>query len=415
MLSMTLPDETPIAPSEQPPTGEPAPRGPLRRPFSAAVLVAALAALGGAAVAHFAWPPASTTSADAPLFGLFPGGTNRAGVSTGTTAATASVASQIDPGLVDIDTITGSGAAAGTGMVVTANGEVITNNHVISGATQISAYDVGNGHTYSAHVVGYDRAADVAVIQLQAASGLSTVPLGDSSTVRVGASVVTVGNAGGIGGTPSAASGTVAALHRSITAGDNYVAGDVERLNGVIQISGQLEPGDSGGPLVIGGKVVGMDTAASSNFSFQSSNAGEGFAIPINEVLAISRQIVAGQGSSTIHIGQSALIGVYVSNTNKCIGDNGVVLGSGSGVPGALVCPVSGDTAGVVPGSPASATSLTGFDTITALAGKPVTSARSLLALMDTHHPGERVLLTWVDKSGHSHSATVRLAAGPAD
>jgi S1-C subfamily serine protease len=158
-----------------------------------------------------------------------------------------------------------------------------------------------------------------------------------------------------------------------------------------------------------------MDTAASTNFSFQSSSAGQGFAIPINEVLTISRQIAAGQSSSLIHIGATALIGVYVSNNNTCVNQSTGVRGGGSGAAGALVC-------GVVQGTPAASTSLASsgvstntYDTITGLAGRSVTSAASLLSLMDTHHPGDRVTVTWVDSSGGSHSATIALVSGPAD
>jgi S1-C subfamily serine protease len=405
----------------------------VRQPFVGALLVVVIAAFGGAAVAHFLWPSSTNSSASSPFFGFTPnagsgsngGGTSNlfpssgGGSSSGAAAlpaTDAAVTRKIDPGLVDIDTILGGqgGAAAGTGMVVTSNGEVITNNHVINGATSISAYDVGNGRTYTAHVVGYDRTQDVAVLQLQNASGLATVPLGDSSTVRVGAGVVTIGNAGGVGGTPSAASGSVDALHRAITAGDSYEAGNTERLKNVIQINGSLEPGDSGGPLVSDGKVVGMDTAASSSFSFQSSTAGEGFAIPIDEVVSISHQILSGQGTNIIHIGSTALIGVYISNTTQCTNESTGLSGGGSGAAGALVCGVVSNTPAATTGLASSGTN-NGYFTITALGGKAVTSAQSLLSLMDTHHPGDRVTVTWVDASGASHSASLTLAAGPAD
>ena len=145
-----------------------------------------IAAFGGAAIAHFLWPSSTNSSASSPFFGFTPnagsgsngGGTSNlfpssgGGSSSGAAAlpaTDAAVTRKIDPGLVDIDTILGGqgGAAAGTGMVVTSNGEVITNNHVINGATSISAYDVGNGRTYTARVVGYDRTQDVAVLQLR--------------------------------------------------------------------------------------------------------------------------------------------------------------------------------------------------------------------------------------------------------
>src|SRR5207302_6609421 len=103
-------------------------------------------------------------------------------------SVSSSITSNVDPGLVDINTVLGlqRGEAAGTGMVVTSGGEVITNNHVISGATKITATDVGNGKTYTARVVGYDYSRDIAVLQLEGASGLQTVSFGDAGTLKVG-------------------------------------------------------------------------------------------------------------------------------------------------------------------------------------------------------------------------------------
>ena len=156
-------------------------------------------------------------------------------------------------------------------MVLSSDGKVLTNNHVISGATSISVTDIGNGKTYSAKVVGYDRTHDVAVLQLQNASGLQTTPLGDSSKVSVGDSVVGVGNAGGVGGTPSAAAGTVTALNQTITASDDG-NGTSEQLSGLIQVNADIQPGDSGGSLVNSqGQVVGIDTAGSTATSYGST------------------------------------------------------------------------------------------------------------------------------------------------
>ena len=169
------------------------------------------------------------------------------------------------------------------GMVLTSKGEVLTNNHVIEGATSISVTDVGNGVTYGAKVVGYDRTSDVAVLQLEKASGLKTVSLGNSSGVRTGQPVVGIGNAGGTGGTPSYAGGRVTALNQSITASDQG-DGTSEQLTGLIETNADIQPGDSGGPLVnSGGKVVGMDTAASAGFSFQQGGSlTQGYSIPID-------------------------------------------------------------------------------------------------------------------------------------
>ena len=381
---MAASEETPFSPSDAPS------RGRRRRPLSAALLVVAFAALAGGALAHVIWPPTQ-----------IPAGNSRSappGTAAAQATSTASLAARVSPGLVDINTVTAQGAAAGTGMVVTSSGEVITNNHVIAGATRITATDVGNGKTYTARVLGYDRKHDVAVLMLSGAQGLTTVPLGDSTSVRVGAMVVAVGNAGGVGGTPSATPGSVAALDQAITAGD-AVDNTFERLTGLIHINGQLQPGDSGGPLVdSSGKVIGMDTAASSSFSLQSSS-GDGFAIPINKALAIAKNIVAGKGSKSIHIGASAgaLLGVYVERTT---------LAGGPASAGAAV-------GAVIDGTPAANAGLTFGDTITALNGQSVDSPAALTALMAKHRAGDRVQLTWLDQAGTSHTATLRLAAAP--
>jgi len=194
----------------------------------------------------------------------------------GTASATLSLAqveAKVDPGLVDVvSTIDyGEGEAAGTGIVLTSSGEVLTNNHVVEGATSIKVADIGNGKTYTAAVVGYDATSDVAVIKLQDASGLQTASLGNSGTVAVGESVVAIGNAGGVGGTPSAAPGTVTGLDQSITASDGST-GSAEQLANLVETDADVQPGDSGGPLVdTSGQVVAIDTAGSSTFQFQLS------------------------------------------------------------------------------------------------------------------------------------------------
>ncbi|HTZ09876.1 MAG TPA: trypsin-like peptidase domain-containing protein [Acidimicrobiales bacterium] len=314
--------------------------------------------------------------------------------STSLPADAATVAAKVDPGVVDITTRLGyeSGEAAGTGMVLTSSGYVLTNNHVVDGATSITVTDVGNGQTYSATVVGTDASADVAVIKLQGASGLRTVHLGNSSSLSVGQALTAIGNAGGVGGTPSVAGGSITALDQSITATDESDQ-STEQLSGLIQTDATLQPGDSGGPLVNAkGLVVGMDTAASTGFEFQSGQS-EGFSIPINEADAIAKQMMAGQSSGTIHIGPAALIGVDVEPPQ---------LGSG-----ALVVEVQ-------PGTPADDAGLVPGDTITSLGGQTVSSPTSLRSLMSRHHPGDKVQIGWVDESGASHTATITLVSGPA-
>jgi len=307
---------------------------------------------------------------------------------------TGTIAAKVEPGVVDITTRLGyqGGEAAGTGMVLDASGEVLTNNHVIDGATSISVTDVGNGETYNATIVGTDKTQDVAVLKLTGASGLRTVSTGDSSSLGVGASITAIGNAGGVGGTPSVATGHVTDLDQAITASD---ASDnsTEQLTGLIQTDAALKPGDSGGPLVNSqGVVMGIDTAASSGFQFQAGGT-EGFAIPINQALSLARQMMAGQGSGTIHIGEAALIGVIVESSTLSSGADIVTVETGTPAEGA----------GLVPG-----------DVINSLADQSVQSATSLTNLMQKHHPGQKVELGWIDTSGQQHSTTVQLAPGPA-
>jgi len=327
------------------------------------------------------------------------GGRYGAPANPGTIDATA-VAAKVDPAVVDINTILGyqNGRAAGTGVVLSSSGLVLTNNHVVAGATSISVTDVGDGQTYAASVVGYDRSEDIAVIQLRDASGLATASIGDSSKVRAGDGVVGIGNAGGTGGTPSVAPGTVTALNRSITASDE-ATGSSETLTGLIEVDANIVSGDSGGPLVnSSGQVIGIDTAASAGFQYQDSqgqSGGDGFAIPINQAMTIAKQIQAGNASATVHIGATAFLGVQTRG--------------GRGAQGIGGAPVSG----VVSGSPAESAGLARGDVIQSLNAKAVDSATTLTTLLDAQHPGDKVSVGWVDANGQSHTATVTLATGP--
>ena len=322
-----------------------------------------------------------------------PGGS---GTGNGTSDAQVSaIAAKVDPALVDINTTLGyqNAQAAGTGIVLSSDGVILTNNHVVSGATSISVYDVGNGKTYSGTVVGYDRGDDIAVVKLSGASGLTTASLGDSGTVKVGDSIVGIGNAGGTGGTPTAVGGTVSALDQSITAQDE-AGGSSEQLTGLIEVAANIQAGDSGGSLVnASGQVVGVDTAASASFRYQQSS-GDGYAIPINAAMTIARQIEAGQASSTVHIGATAFLGVGLSGS------------TGQAANGATVMQVQN-------GSPAASAGLAAGDTIQSLNGTAVDAPTTLSGLLDKYHPGDRVTIGWVDTSGQSHTASVTLASGP--
>src|SRR5581483_10780311 len=159
-------------------------------------------------------------------------------------------------GIVDVRTTLGyeQGAAAGTGIVLTSSGEVLTNNHVIRGATAVRVVIPGAGRSYKAKVIGYDVSDDVAVLQLSGASNLRTASLGSSSSLKVGQHVTATGNAGGTGRLTSA-TGT-------ITGRDEQNGS--EQLTGLIETNAALQPGDSGGPLLDSSShVIGMNTAAS--------------------------------------------------------------------------------------------------------------------------------------------------------
>jgi S1-C subfamily serine protease len=320
----------------------------------------------------------------------------------------------VDPGLVDINTDLSyqNEEAAGTGMVLTSNGEVLTNNHVIDGATSISVTDVGNGKTYNAKVVGYDRTSDVAVIQLVDASGLQTVTT-DTDGASVGESVVGIGNAGGTGGTPSTAGGSVVAVNQSITASDDS-GGNSESLTGLIETNADIQPGDSGGSLVnADGQVIGMDTAASTG---SDDGTNQGYSIPIATALGLARQFEAGKASSTVHIGATGFLGVSIEDSSAGGGDNGFggfgdSSGDGSGDSGSAT--TGADVEGTLSGSPSANAGLAQGDVITAINGKTVTSPDDLLNDLGAYHPGDSVTLTWTDTSGQTHSASVTLASGP--
>ncbi len=320
-----------------------------------------------------------------------------------------SIAAGVDPALVDINVTLGqSGEAAATGVVLNSTGLVLTNNHVVDGATSIKATDIGNGRTYTATVLGYDRSKDIALIQLQGASGLTAAHLGDSSKVTTSQPVVAIGNAGGTGGTPSAAGGAVTALGQQITASDES-SGSAEQLSGLIETNADIQPGDSGGPLVnTAGQVLGIDTAGGSSDYSTSSVTTAGFAVPINDAMSVVSQIQNNDSSGTVHVGATAFLGVEIESSDQS-GFGGAFGGqSGSGASGATL-------AGVLSGSPAAQAGLAAGDTIVSVDGQTVDSPTTLGTLIGVDHkPGDRVQIGWTDQSGAQHTSTVQLTSGPA-
>lgn len=307
-----------------------------------------------------------------------------AAIAAGLALATAGPA-PIGTGAVVIDTNLGyqDGRAAGTGMVLTSSGVVLTNNHVIRDATAIRVVVPATGRSFTAKVVGYDASDDVAVLQAGGASNLQTIPLGDSATLTAGQSVKALGNAGGTGSLRSA-SGAVTGVDRAITVGDDQ--GGSESLTGMIETNAAVVPGDSGGPLMnASGQVVGMDTAG--------SGGNDAYAIPINKATSIAAQIMRGDASAAIHVGETAFLGVEVEENSY--GGSGAVITS------------------VVPGGPAAAAGLTPGDLITSVGGQAVSSPDELTTIIMGQQAGAPVSATYLDQDGAAQSANLALASGP--
>ena len=386
------------SPAHQPPDRK---RGMLA---TALVLSLAVTALLGALVGHAVW---STTTSSAGVQNTalpFHYGSSNPSSSGGSTtpsssggsASAAAIASKVDPGLVDVNTTLSyeQVQGAGTGMVLTSNGVVLTNNHVVEGETSISVTDIGNGKTYGATVVGYDRSLDVAVLQLTDASGLSTVTLA-SSGVSAGESVVAIGNAGGKGGTPSYAAGTITATNQSITASDE-ATGASEQLTGLIETDHehrgrrlrrstrqQFRTGSRNGHSCSSG--IPVPVAGQSGLR-DSREQGRDDGPPAPGRLFFEH---AARRSDSISRGVRR---VCARQWNRDVGctDSHRRLGRPCG------------DAGLVVG-----------DTITSLDGSSVSSPESLTTVMLSQKPGNTVQVAYIDSSGQQHTVSVQLGNGP--
>jgi len=306
--------------------------------------------------------------------------------------------SQVVPGLVDINTtLSYQGAVgAGTGILLSPDGEVLTNNHVIEGATEITAVSLANSRTYPVDVIGFDRASDIALVRLRGATGLPTAILGTSSTLAVGDPIAAIGNSNGSSAPPSYAPGTVTEIGASVRASDES-GGGARELYDLIRVAAEIRPGDSGGPLVNGaGQVVGVNVAATLTYRMGGVTGGEGFAIPIDRALGIANQIRSGVISDSIHLGDTAFIGVGIADSSPM----------SRGPAGAVVRQV-------LPGTPAGQIGLFSGDVITAVDGIPINSAEDLSNVMDQRRPGDIIMLTWIDRAGIPRNAPLVLAKGP--
>ncbi|MES1248330.1 MAG: trypsin-like peptidase domain-containing protein [Actinomycetota bacterium] len=276
--------------------------------------------------------------------------------------------------------------AAGTGIVLTSNGEVVTNNHVIRGATTINVVVPSTHKTYTASVVGYDIGDDVALLKLNNASKLATATIGNSAKVAYGQFARAVGNAHG-GGKLVITTGKITGVGKSITVQNDD--GTTAQLTGLVQTSAKLVPGDSGGPLLNAkGQVIAIDAAGSPNYQFEAS---DGYAIPINKAIALTKQMQAGKASALVHIGKTAFLGVSVAQNQA----------------GQLAI------ASLVPGGAAEAAGLEQGDVITAVDGAAIATLVDLRNALFAHHPGDTITVGYVDGFGNQAQATITLADGP--
>ena len=323
--------------------------------------------------------------------------------------------------------------AEGTGFVFdAADGLVLTNNHVIDDATNVTVTAVSTGKVYRATILGYDLRDDVAVLKIKGGTGLKAATIGDSDSLTVGTQVLALGNEAGQGGPPTLAAGVISSMGRSIIASDQS-SGLTETLHGMLQTSADIRPGDSGGPLAnAAGQVIGIDTAAGSG---SSGTSFAGYAIPINKALSMAELIAAGRANPAIKLGMPAFLGVLLPdsasssplqqagqqhrrngtatrNESQCLTGGS---SSYTAVP-AAIAPVSSGALvdGVVCGGPAVRAGLAAGDVITSLGAHAITSARSLTSILAEERPGTRTSLTWVGIDGANHAATVTLGTAPA-
>jgi S1-C subfamily serine protease len=361
-----------------------APSAGHRHPIAhrALALLAALMVLGG--VAGYKLVSAGRPSSPA------------ASVSTSASASNATltldeIAAKVDPAIVDVTSQLGDSAtAAGTGMIISSSGEILTNNHVVAGATSIAVTATSSGKSYPATLLGYDASHDVALLQVAGVSGWPTIHAASASTASVGDTVTAIGNALGKGGTPSEVQGVIQAVDQTITVGDDS-GNESETLSGMIAMNADIQPGDSGGATVNrAGDVIGMTTAGSTSAETMSTGtATVGFAVPIDDALNVAKAIESGTSSGTVHIGLHGQLGVDVEDTNGGVAITAVQANSAAA------------NAGLQEG-----------DVIVAVNGQTIATTNDLNDVMTTTNVGDRVSITWQDATGATQTASATLTVG---
>ncbi len=372
----------PILPSDR------RPRSGLRGKGLAAAVVAASLVLGGAAGVGGAavWTSTHDSVQSSPVL-------TQTGGTTAQTAATGSiekVAQNVLPSVVMIDVSGPNGAGSGSGIILSQDGKILTNNHVVALAGSSGQLTVAfnDGSHTNAKVLGTDPLTDTAVIQAQGVSHLTPATLGHSSSLQVGQGVVAIGSPFGLDATVT--SGIVSALNRPVNVGQ--VSQGNSTVYPAIQTDAAINPGNSGGPLVnLSGEVVGIDaaiqTATDGTGQGEPGSIGLGFAIPIDEVLPIVQQMIKGETPT------HARLGIGVENASS---------GSGAQITdGAKISQVNS-------GSAAANAGLKSGDVITKIDDHLITSSDSLVAIIRSYRPGDKVTVTY-ERGGSTHTVRVTL------
>jgi putative serine protease PepD len=366
-VSTTLPPTPP--PASPPAERATTPSWPRRAAFGG--LLVAVAIGGGAAGA------AITAATDQS------GATNVAavdltGAGTQPTEPLAQVAAAVQPSVVSVKVTTPQGGAEGSGVILDSNGTIVTNNHVVASATDVTV-SFADGSTASATVVGTDPANDLAVIKAENVSGLTPVTLGTTDSVHVGDSVLAIGSPLGLEG--SVTSGIVSALHRTVDLSGNE--GSTALVGDAIQTDAAINPGNSGGALVDSqGRLIGINTAIAGlgATSGQSGNIGVGFAIPVDEVRRVTTALIAGETPT------HAVLGVQISDSPD---------------GGALIQVVE-------PGSGAAKAGLQVGDRVVKVDDRTVDTGTDLAGAIRSHAPGDTVTVTYV-RNGQEQTTKVTL------
>gem|GEM_PF-164643 len=380
------------------------PGGVSRRLIGVALALALVSAgVGGAVgalVAHNQGSSSAPVSSDAGLSQS--NGSSSSGVSPAASGTVAAAAKTVLPSTVTIAEESSQEAGTGSGVIIRADGYILTNNHVVSAAANGGSLTVTtqDGKNYSAQITGTDPSSDLAVVKINA-TGLNAVTFGDSDKLTVGELVVAVGSPLGLNGTVT--SGIVSALHRPTRTGDSSVQ-DQNAVLDAIQTDAPINPGNSGGPLVdSGGRLVGINSAIATVGSGgggpfgggqqqqQSGNIGVGFAIPADYARTIAEELIT-KGSAT-----HPYLGVSVSTESP----NGVT-GDGTG---AVVREM-------VTGGPAAKAGLKVGDVVTKVNDRAVTSTDGLIAAIRSHSIGEAVTVTY-QRDGRTLSSKVTLTQQP--